>query len=493
MIDAYRGSAAPTSGGSGAPDALPDSLPAAPLPTVRPSVALLTDRYELTMLQAALADGTAHRHCVFEVFTRRLPAGRRYGVLAGTGRVLEALPHFRFRDAELDYLERTGVVDDRTLDFLRGYRFTGTILGYAEGEIFFPGSPVLQVEGTFAEAVLLETLVLSILNYDSAVASAASRMTSAAVDRPCLEMGSRRAHEQAAVAAARAAVVGGFAGSSNLEAGLRYGIDTIGTAAHAFTLLHDDEPSAFASQVASLGPGTTLLVDTYDVRRGVEHAVAAAGTGLGAVRLDSGDLGGLAVEVRRQLDDLGATGTKIVVTSDLDEHAIAGLAAMPVDVYGVGTSLVTGSGAPTCGMVYKLVARADSSGVLQPVAKASANKHSHGGRKAAARRYDADGRAVEEVVVGGPDDRVVAWAPGQAVDEAAGDGVPADPDGERGDLRPLLVPLVVDGAVDSRWVGAYGVQNAARHHLQARAELPRGARRLSVGDPAIPTVDLTLG
>jgi len=484
MTDEPRGSVAPP----------PYPVPAAPLPSIRPSVALLTDRYELTMLQAALADGTAHRHCVFEVFTRRLPAGRRYGVLAGTGRILEALSHFRFGDAELAFLERAGVVDDRTLDFLRGYRFTGSIQGYAEGEIFFPGSPVLQVEGTFAEAVLLETLILSILNYDSAIASAASRMTSAAVDRPVLEMGSRRAHEQAAVAAARAAVVGGFAGTSNLEAGMRYGLDTIGTAAHAFTLLHDDERSAFDSQVASLGAGTTLLVDTYDVRRGVENAIAAAGTSLGAVRLDSGDLGVLAVEVRRQLDDLGATGTKIVVTSDLDEHAIAGLAAMPVDVYGVGTSLVTGSGAPTCGMVYKLVARADASGVLQPVAKASTHKTSQGGRKGAARRFGPDGRAVEEVLVTGPDDLVVAWTPEDGAQAAPGDDAGDGGDGgsERSDLRGLLVPLVVDGAVNSRWVGAYGVQNAAQHHLQARAELPRGGRRLSAGDPAIPTVDLVL-
>lgn len=216
------------------------------------------------------------------------------------------------------------------------------------------------------------------LNYDSAVASAASRMTSAAVDRPCLEMGSRRAHEWAGVAAARAAAVAGFAGTSNLEAGRRYGLATIGTAAHAFTLLHDDERAAFDAQVAASGTGTTLLVDTYDVRAGVEHALAAAGTGLGAVRLDSGDLGALAHEVRAQLDAAGATGTRITVTSDLDEYAIAALAVAPVDSYGVGTSLVTGSGAPTCGMVYKLVAREGSDGVLAPVAKASRSKTSVG-------------------------------------------------------------------------------------------------------------------
>jgi nicotinate phosphoribosyltransferase len=468
-----------------------------------PSSALLTDRYELTMLQAALADGTAHRRCVFEVFTRRLPPGRRYGVVAGTGRVLEALADFRFGAAELDWLSDERVVDDRTLAFLADYRFTGSMVGYAEGEVFFPSSPVLVVEGSFAEAVLLETLVLSILNYDSAVASAASRMTSAAVDRPCLEMGSRRAHEEAAVAAARAAVVGGFAGTSNLEAGRRYGLTTIGTAAHAFTLLHDDEESAFAAQVASLGPGTTLLVDTYDVHRGVERALAAAGPGLGAVRLDSGDLGGLAAEVRRQLDAAGAHGTKIVVTSDLDEYAIAALAVAPVDVYGVGTSVVTGSGAPTCGMVYKLVAREGADGVMTPVAKASTAKTSVGGRKAAARRLDGGGRAEAEVLVGGPDALVRSWrlpldgppnraALGSAlgVEEADDAGDLPGAQGER--LRPLQVPLVTDGEVVSAWIGAAGVRAASGRHRASRDELPRGARRLSADEAAVPTVQLRL-
>lgn len=440
-----------------------------------PSAALLTDRYELTMLQAALADGTAHRRCVFEVFTRRLPHGRRYGVLAGTGRVLESLDRFRFGAAELDWLADARVVDDATLAFLSGYRFTGSIEGYAEGEAFFPSSPVMVVEGTFAEAVLLETLVLSILNYDSAVASAASRMTSAAVDRPVLEMGSRRAHEEAAVAAARAAVVAGFVGTSNLEAGRRYGLPTIGTAAHAFTLLHDDEAAAFAAQIAAQGVGTTLLVDTYDVRRGVELALAVAGPELGAVRLDSGDLGVLAQEVRAQLDQAGARRTKITVTSDLDEYAIAALAVAPVDSYGVGTSVVTGSGAPTCGMVYKLVAREGADGALAPVAKSAFGKVSVGGRKAAARRRGADGRAVEEVLVEGPDEAVRSWTPTDA------------------SLRPLHVPLVQDGAVDTRWVGPDGVRRATERHRASRDELPRGARRLSADEAAVPTVTLRLG
>jgi len=438
------------------------------------SSALLTDRYELTMLQATLADGTAHRRCVFEVFTRRLPPGRRFGVLAGTGRLLEELERFRFGDEELSWLSREKVVDRATLDWLADYRFSGSMRGYAEGEVYFPHSPVLVVEGTFAEAVLIETLALSILNYDSAVAAAASRMTSAAVDRPCLEMGARRANEEAAIAAARAAVVAGFASTSHLEAGRRYGLETVGTAAHSFTLVHDDERAAFASQIASLGTGTTLLVDTYDVAEGVRRAVEAAGTELGAVRIDSGDLAALAVETRRQLDELGAKDTKIVVTSDLDEFAIAALAAAPVDAYGVGTSLVTGSGAPTCGMVYKLVAREGASGEMEPVAKASTLKTSVGGRKAGARRLRG-GRAVEELLVTGPDAAVAVW---RSRDE---------------DLRDLMVDLVVEGEAVDGWTGPEGVRRAAERHLASRAELPRGARRLSADEAALPTSTLELG
>jgi nicotinate phosphoribosyltransferase len=424
------------------------------------STALLTDHYELTMLQAALRSGAAQRRCVFEVFARRLPEGRRYGVVAGTGRLVEALTRFVFEDEELVALERAGVVDADTLRHLAGYRFTGDVWGYGEGECFLPGSPILVVEGTFAEAVVLETLALSVLNHDSAVAAAASRMTIAAQGRPCLEMGSRRTHEESAVAAARAAYVAGFTGTSNLEAGRRYGVPTLGTSAHAFTLLHDDERSAFEAQVASLGPGTTLLVDTYDVEAGVRTAVEVAGPGLGAVRLDSGDLLEQAYSVRAQLDALGATGTRIVVTSDLDEYAIAALASAPVDSYGVGTSLVTGSGAPTAGMVYKLVAREGQDGELHGVAKRSLDKTSVAGRKWALRRRGVDGVAQAEVVgVGRP---------------------PLDD----GDDRPLLSRLVAGGEV----VGAEPLTAARDRHAASLAELPATARQLSRGEPAIPTV-----
>lgn len=426
------------------------------------STALLTDHYELTMLQASLASGHAHRKCVFESFARGLPGGRRYGVLAGTGRVLEALKDFRFGDDELSFLSRTKVVNGETLDYLANYRFSGNISGYAEGECYFPGSPLIVVESTFAEGVILETLVLSILNYDSAVATAASRMTATADGRPCLEMGSRRTNEQSAVAAARAAYIAGFEATSNLEAGRSHGVPTVGTAAHSFTLLHDTEEEAFASQIASLGANTALLVDTYDVTNAVKIAVDLAGSELGGVRLDSGDLVSQAREVRAQLDSLGAKDTRIVVTSDLDEYAIAGLQAAPVDAYGVGTRVVTGSGSPAAGMVFKLVSRESQSGEMEGVAKASKNKASVGGRKYALRRRNAVGVAQEELI-----------------------GIQREPQDD-GDDRLLLTELVRDGEV----VAATDAQSARAHHQKSRAELPTRALRLSAGDPAIPTTYL---
>ena len=287
----------------------------------------------------------------------------------------------------------------RRCGWLADYRFTGDVWGYGEGECYLPGSPVLIVHGSFAQTVILETLVLSILNHDSAVAAAASRMTAAAQGRPCLEMGSRRTHERAAVAAARAAYIAGFVGTSNLEAGRRYGVPTIGTAAHAFTLVHDDERTAFAAQVDALGTGHHAAGG--HLRRPMPACRPRSrwpGSGWARVRLDSGDLLEQAHAVRAQLDRLGARQTRIVVTSDLDEYAIAALAAAPVDAYGVGTSLVTGSGAPTAAMVYKLVAREDAGGELIGVAKRSEGKPSLAGRKFALRRRGSDGVAVAEVI-----------------------------------------------------------------------------------------------
>ncbi|WP_067900590.1 nicotinate phosphoribosyltransferase [Nocardia vaccinii] len=431
---------------------------------VATSTALLTDQYELTMLAAALADGSAHRQCTFEVFARRLPHGRRYGVVAGAARMLEALAEFRFREPELEVAAK--FLDAGATNWLRDYEFRGDIDGYREGELYFPGSPVLSVRGTFAECVLLETLVLSVLNHDSAIASAAARMVSAAAGRRMIEMGSRRTHELAAPSSARAAYLAGFDATSNLEAVRRYGVPGAGTSAHAFTLLHSGpdgahEAAAFRSQIEALGIGTTLLVDTFDITQGVATAIEVAGPELGGVRIDSGDLGVLARQVRDQLDALGATRTRIVVSGDLDEYAIAALRAEPVDAYGVGTSLVIGSGAPTAGMVYKLV---EVEGV--PVAKRSSHKESRGGTKRAVRLSRHTGTIVEEIVY-----------------PASG---PA-PETDGFEARELLAPMVRGGKIiDHRPSLTDGRELVAR----GLVSLPWEGLKLSPGEPVIPTTFL---
>lgn len=419
------------------------------------STALLTDHYELTMLAAALRSGVADRPATFEVFTRRLPEGRDYGVVGGTGRLVEALGRFRFGPDELGWLERAGVCDGTTLSWLEGYRFTGDVHAYAEGDLHTAGSPVLTVEAPFGQAVLLETLVLSVLNHDSAIAAAAARITAAAGDRPVIEMGSRRTDAWAAVAAARVAHIAGFSATSNLEAGRRYGVPTAGTAAHAFTLAHASERDAFAAQVAALGAGTTLLVDTYDVEAGIRAAVEVAGPALGAVRIDSGDLAGEAVAARALLDSLGNHATRVIVTGDLDDTAIAALAGAPVDGYGVGTSLVTGLGAPTAGFVYKLVAIADEVGATRPVAKRSPGKGTVGGRKWAWRTR------LPEAPGGHEGPPVAAGVPVLA------DVIATDPADAPAGGRPLQAPLVLGGAP----VEVPPLAELRAAHLAARREL----------------------
>ena len=433
------------------------SLPSTP----RPSTALLTDRYELTMLDAALHDGTALRPSVFEVFARRLPAGRRYGVVAGVARVVDALAAFRFDDDVLRWLEAERVVSASMLRWLADFRFSGDIHAYREGEVHVDGSPVMTVVAAFGEALLIETVLLSILNHDSAVAAAGARMVGVAQGRRMLEFGSRRTHEGAAVAAARAAALVGFDATSNLEAGRRYGIPTAGTTGHAFVLVHDDEHAAFVSQVATAGPATTLLVDTFDTARGIATALDVTGTTLGAIRIDSGDLPTMARTARTLLDDAGATDARIVVSGDLDEHAIAALAGAPIDAYGVGTSLVTGSGAPTAGFVYKLVARArQPGGELEPVAKAGGEKSTIGRWKVASREL-ADGAARRELL------------------RPAGTPRPAS-------SRALQVPVVEQGHI----LHTDNLDTARAHHRTAMAELPSDAHELSPGWSCIPTVHL---
>ncbi len=414
----------------------------------------MTDLYELTMLDAALRSGVAHRRATFEVFARRLPPGRGYGVVAGPGRLAELLVDFRFRDADLAYLAGLGRFSEELLEHLREFRFDGDAWSYREGDLFVPGSPVLRVDCRFGAGLLLETLVLSVLNHDCAVASAAARMHDVALGRHLIEMGGRRTHEEAAVAAARAAWLVGFDATSNTEAGARFGVPTAGTSAHAFTLAHDDEESAFEAQIIAHGLETTLLVDTYEIDTGIDRALAAAkglGGFPGAIRIDSGDLAIEAQRARQRLDAAGATATRIVVSGDLDEYRIADLADDPIDGYGVGTQLVVGSGHATAGMVYKLVAVARGTGTSEPVvpvAKSSEGKATRGG-VVRPYRIVRDSIASAEILV--EHDR-----PGPV------------------DSRPLHVPLVRGG------VPSYETSLTADRdfHQRARAELPAEMRDL---------------
>lgn len=417
------------------------------------SPSLLTDRYELTMLTSFVTDGSAHHPAVFEAFARRLPEGRRYGVLAGLGRLLPMLEHFTFDPDEVAWLRAEGVVNDATADYLSTFRFTGDVDAYPEGDLYFPGSPILTVTGTLGECVLLETLVLSVLNHDSAIASAATRMVTAAQGRPLVEMGSRRTHEDAAVAVGRAAYVAGFASTSNLAAGRLHDVPTVGTAAHAFTLAHASEAEAFRSQIDSQGLNTTLLVDTFDIAQGIRTAIEVAGPGLGAIRIDSGDLADESARARALLDELGATDTRITVTSDLDEYVITALSDAPIDGYGVGTRVATGSGHPTASMVYKLVAVADSvDGPLRPVAKKSHDKISVGGHKVAYRAYD-DGVLVRE------------WYRTDGVEPATGTRV--------------QVPAIRGGRI----VHTPSITDVRAHCAAAIASLPAAVLGVAAGDP----------
>lgn len=416
------------------------------------STALLTDMYEFTMLSAMVEDGTVHHQAVFEAFARRLPEGRRFGLVAGLGRLVPLLEDFRFGEEEIGFLLSASAITEATADYLRQWRFTGSITALPEGSLYWPGTPLLTVRGNVGECMLLETLILSVLNHDSAIASAAARMVIAANGRPLIEMGSRRVHEEAAVAAARAAWIAGFASTSNLAAGHLHGVPVAGTAAHAATLARPTEREAFAAQIASYGTATTLLVDTYDIPTGIRTAIEVAGPELAAIRIDSGDLLVMAGEARALLDELGATGTKITVTSDLDEYVIEHLAGAPIDGYGVGTRVATGSDHPTAGMVYKLVAVNDGIGEdgaptrLRPVAKASADKASVGGSKTVSRFPD--GREV--------------WT----LD---------------GSVPPGAVPVHIDVARDGAFLPVASAAEAREEAARSLESLPAQARRISSG------------
>ena len=363
-------------------------------------IGLLTDKYELTMLEGFIKAGVQDRKAVFELFGRKLPNGRNYGVVCGTARAIDSIMQFKFSESDLEYLSE--FLSPETLDYLAKYAFSGTVIGYQEGDYWFPYSPLLTIYATLGEATILETLLLSIFNYDSAVASAASHLVSKVNGKPLMEFGSRRINEQAAVNASRAAYIAGFTATSNLEAGRAHKVPVFGTSAHAFTLAFQDEKKAFQAQVDTLGAQTTLLVDTYDITEGINNAIEVAGTSLGAIRIDSGDPFEVIPAAREQLDALGATGTKIVLSGDVDGESLEAFeqAGLAIDSYGVGTSVVTGDGAVAAGFVFKLVSVESDSGEMVHVAKeSSSGKRSIGGAKTAYREFGADWEVVAEHLI----------------------------------------------------------------------------------------------
>ena len=429
------------------------------------SYALYTDHYELTMLDALVRSNQADKRSTFEVFARELPLGRPFGVFAGINRFLPLLKDFYFSDDMLRFLEEEKIISKQTQEFLYSFNFTGDIMSYREGETYFPYSPVITIQASLGEALLIETLLLSIVNFDSAITTAAARIVDAANGRFLMEAGSRRIEPEAAVNAARAAYIGGVDVTSNLEAGRRWGIPTAGTASHAYTLSFESEIDAFKNQSKYLGEDSIFLVDTYDIETGITNAVKASNTNLKGIRIDSGDLAIGAKSARALLDDLGAPEAQIMVSGDLDEYKIRGLADAPIDAFESGHKLVTGSGAASAGFVYKLVAIQENSSILKmrPVKKRSEGKTSEGGQKFAKRTIDSNGMAVEE--------SIFLEDSAQVHSQSAA-------------CRSLQSEVMSSGKI----VDLPTLKDSRHHLINSISEIPKEIRLRVDGEPAIPTV-----
>ena len=438
--------------------------------------ALLTDRYELAMLGAYLREGIAGRRGVFELSVRRLPPNRRFLLVAGIDRVVRYLRDLRFTDTEVDYLrsqpDLADVMTDAMEGYLRGFCFRGDLDAIPEGSLAFEGEPILRVSASLAEAQLLETFLLGVINTETRVASKAARVVLAAEGRPVFEFGARRIDPLTAPYAGRAAYIAGCAASSCEQAGLSFGVPVSGTIAHSYVLAHvdDGEEAAFNRFAESFPQGTTLLIDTYDARRAALRA-ARAGPAVRAVRIDSGDLLVLGRDVRRILDAAGRPDIQLIASDDLDEQRIRSLLAegAPYDAFGVGTAITLTPDAPSLGAIYKLVEIEDRRSVAVPVGKRSPGKPSHAGAKQVYRRFDDAGTLVEDMV--------------RLADEA----LDPHPDG---DARPLLVPVMRSGKLVRDLASPAEATSAARERAaRSLRSLPEALRDLDEGvSPPSPVV-----
>lgn len=402
--------------------------------------ALLTDLYQLTMLQAYFDRGMSG-DAVFEFFVRRLPAERNFLVAAGLEQAIAYLEDLRFSDADLDALRETSLFGDEFLSHLKELRFTGSVDAMPEGTVFFANEPVLRVTAPLPEAQLVESRLINIVHLQTLIASKAARCVLAAAGRPLVDFGMRRAHgTEAALFAARAAYIGGFAGSATVAAHPLFGIPISGTMAHSFVQAHDSEAAAFEHFIASQRGSVVLLIDTYDTEAGARRVARLAsepsGGRIEAVRIDSGDLGELSARVRAILDENGCEKIRILASGGIDEHIVKALVdgGAPIDGFGIGTSLTVSQDCPALDCVYKLQ---EYDG--RPRRKRSEGKATWPGRKQVYRRYDDNGRLAGDTLT------VVG-------DEQAG--------------RPLLEPVFRDGA----WIGTQPGLDAIRARAQTQLE-----------------------
>ncbi len=435
---------------------------------VKRNLTTMTDFYELTMSAGYLDEGYVDKIAVFDMFFRRVPDGGGYAVMAGLQQFIDAVDHLKFTGEDIDYLRSTKAFDEKFLTYLANFKLHCNIWAIEEGMPIFPQEPIVTVEGPAIECQLLETLLLVTFNHQCLIATKANRIVRSAAGRPVMEFGARRAQGyDAAYFGARASYIGGCGSTSCVMAARDFGIPASGTMAHSWVQMFPTEYDAFKKYAEMYPDACVLLVDTYNIEEAVKTAVEVAGPELGGVRIDSGDLAAMAQRVRNQLDALGATNTTITVTNDLDEYALAALQTAPVDSYGVGTMLVTGSGAPTCAMVYKLTEREGTDGTMVPVMKKSKDKATVPGRKLAFRSYEY-ALAEAEHVISGSEEKLAGFTPEPT-------------------WKNLLVDFVDHGHIDAQWQGHDAIMAAHDYHAKALSELPITAQSLMKGEPVIPT------
>jgi nicotinate phosphoribosyltransferase len=413
---------------------------------------LLTDLYELTMAAGYLETNFDAR-ATFELFVRCLPHRRNYLVAAGLDQALDFLENVQFSEQEIAYLRKQPVFARSSADFfqyLAHFRFSGDVWAMPEGTVVFPGEPILRVTGPIVEAQIVETFLLAAINFQTMIASKAARMTQAAAGRSVIEFGTRRAHGmESGVLAARAAIIGGCQGTSNVAAGYQFGIPVYGTQAHSWIMAHQDEEEAFRRFLDIFPDHAVLLVDTYDVRAALEKIISM-GRKPSGVRLDSGNLAADSVWVRQRLDQAGWKDVIVFASGDLDEDRVFSLLAegARIDAFGVGTALVTSDDSPTLGVIYKLV-EIEIGGEVRSAAKFSAAKVTYPGRKQVYRFRHADGGFANDVI-------------GLVEENFPG-------------AEMLLEPVMIGGM---RTVPRTDLGAASRRCLEQRARLPELVRSL---------------